>query len=118
MKKILITLLVALWAGFAFAQWAPYSADYNYASTNAVGEFQMSRAVQPAHFFFFGVQPASGTATIQRVHGTYTQSLGSVSIASGSGSLALTNGVFLAPGDSLKITGPTNATFELQGMGW
>ena len=46
------------------------------------------------------------------------QANGSVVVSTGSGSAVLTNAPWIVPGDTLRISGPTNASFEVQGSAW
>jgi hypothetical protein len=116
MKKTLLIALVVAALAVVVAVAAPYSVDLSYNATNGIGTFGMRQPVQPTHLHMFDVLPESSTATISRVHGSYTQTLATVVVATGSGSAVLTNSAWLVPGDVLRISGPTNATLEVQGV--
>lgn len=116
MKTILLSLVIiglALCAMPAVA--APYSVDLTMNNTNATADFVMPMAVQPLNLHVYGVLPNTTTTTISRVHGTYVQTLATVTVAAGVGTATLTNGLWLVPGDKLRVAGPTNATVEVQG---
>ncbi len=126
MRKQLLTitlLMMLALVSYAIAQMAPYSVDHTYASTNAagataVGSFIFDRAVQPTALHVYGVLPNTQTTTVSRVHGNLVQVLADITVAAGVGSATLSNGVWLVPGDVLKVSGPTNATIEVQGVAW
>jgi len=115
MKSILIALVLATVALVAMtATAAPYSIDYTY--TGPTGLVSVgTTAVQPVNLHLFGVLPASTTATVARLHGDYTQTLAAVVVSGGVGTATLTNGIWVVPNDTVRITGATNATLEIQG---
>ena len=122
MKKILWTsmILIAMATCAMPAVAAPFSVDLPVDATNAVGNFTISTAVQPDILRLWGVKPLSPTpqtVTVTRVHGDWTETLTSFVLASNvaSSSVTLTNAVRLVPNDILRISGPTNATLEVQG---
>lgn len=116
--SLALTLVLAVFAVSAVAQMTPYSVDHSYNATNAVGNFDLGRAVQPVNLHVYGVLPNTETTIVQRVHGDYTQTLATITVAGGVGSATLSNGVWIVPGDILRVSGPTNATIEVQGLAW
>lgn len=121
MKTILLSLVIiglALCAMPAVA--APYSVDLTAvnAATN-VANFNVTIPVQPVNLTLWNV-PApltDSTVNVARVHGTYSSTLWSAVIASNttSTSTVLTNAIWLVPGDVIRVTGPTNFSFEVNG---
>ena len=123
MKTILIaiaiaTIALALCAMPAVS--APYSVDLTVDATNGVGNFTVSSAVQPDNLRLWGVLPLSPTpqtVTVTRVHGDWSETLTTFVLASNvaSATATLTNAIRLVPNDVMQISGPTNATLEVQG---
>lgn len=116
--SLVLTLTLAMFASVAVAQMTPYSVDHSYNATNAIGNFDLGRAVQPVNLHVFDVLPNTTTTTVQRIHGDYVQTLAAITVADGVGSAVLSNGVWIVPGDILRVSGPTNATIEVQGLAW
>ena len=123
MKKTLIHvfLVLALVCIAALtAQAAPYSVDLDVsnAATN-VANFAVSEAVKPVNLAIWDVTAAAAgsTAVVSRVHGTYVSTLWTATFASNvtSSSTVLTNAPYLAPGDYIRVTGPTNFSLEVNG---
>ena len=120
MKTILIALAIGLALCAMPAVAAPYSVDLTVDATNGVGNFTVSSAVQPDHLRLWNVLPLSPTpqtVTVARVHGDWSETLTTFVLASNvaSATATLTNAVRLVPNDLLRISGPTNATLEVQG---
>lgn len=116
--SLVLFVALALCAGAAIA--APYSVDLTYSATNTIGNFTMDKPVQPTGIRVWGVLPLNvegQTVTVTRVHGDWTETLGTIALGSNvaSGALGLTNAPWLVKDDVLRISGPTNLTFELQG---
>ena len=120
MKTILIALAIGLALCAMPAVAAPYSVDLTVDATNGVGNFAVSAAVQPDHLRLWGVLPLSPTpqtVTVARVHGDWSETLTTFVLASNvaSATATLTNAIRLVPNDVMQISGPTNATLEVQG---
>lgn len=107
MKKLSLLLACVVFAlalgGIAFA--AVVSYDYTAATNGAV--YTVPQAWTPATVTAYGV---AETVTVKRIHGSYTNDLGSV--APTAVNTAVTWGA-LVPGDSLVITG--DGLVEIQG---
>lgn len=116
--SLVLTLTLALFASVAVAQMTPYSIDHSYNNTNAHDSVLFDRAVQPVNLHVFGVLPNTTTTVVQRIHGDYTQTLATITVDGGIGTATLSNDVWVVPGDYIKVSGPTNATIEIQGLAW
>jgi hypothetical protein len=56
-----------------------------------------------------GALPAASTVTVQRISGTYTTTVATVTCTAGRGAAAATANTYLLTGDYLRQTGATNA---------
>lgn len=123
MKTLILSLVACLAilvvaAPVALAE-APFSTDLQVTSTNTT-DFTLAESVQPTALRLYGVLPLSPTpqtVTVTRVHGDYTETITSFVLASNvaTASTNLTSAPWILLGDSVRISGPTNAVLEFQG---